>query len=401
MANLPFIDTDLFTDAFRKDQQFQAEQQARERNNQFNAAADPSRLRQITYDSDIAGTKAMVGAATAPYDISKARSGASLEQTNAGVAAATAPARISEAQSGSRLRSVEADVAEQTAPSKIAEQRSKATNEYMESWYKSLDLLHQGRIQEAQEASRQGGHGDIPPRIIQDGDMQAYLLDAAKTAKEMYPGRPLDQFDYMHKAAADAQTRQGQGQPANQPGAQYNVTGAPTPQQIGGTTARPGETQQIITQLLNANPNLTYEQALNEAKRGSNVDQNELRRESLALSAAKADPAFQNKPGDTLERYRAQYGLPPMAAVPQPPAAPPSRPWFGQGGSIYDSGGSAPAAAPGPAGPQASAGPPQVREGATATNPQNGAKVVYHNGQWVPMPAPQAVQTGPVVPQSQ
>lgn len=85
---------------------------------------------------------------------------------------------------------------------------------------------------------------------------------------------------------------------------------------------RTGQTEKIIAELRKENPNLTYQEALALTKRAPNGDQTMLRRESLALSAAKADIGYLSNPEATLEKWRKQYGLGAPSASPDAKPAP-------------------------------------------------------------------------------
>lgn len=129
---------------------------------------------------------------------------------------------------------------------------------------------------------------------------------------------------------------------------------------------RRGQTERMIAELRQENPGLTYAEALAMTRRaGSNMEA--LRREALALQAARADErSYRRDPTATLERYRKQYGLGPSGA-PAAPGSPPPRP--------------APSPAPAPSGP--SELPPaarsQLREGVT-TQFNNGQEWTLSNG---------------------
>jgi len=135
----------------------------------------------------------------------------------------------------------------------------------------------------------------------------------------------------------------------------------------GSGAAKEGQTERLIKQLKEENPNLTTAEAIALTKRAPDGDQMAIRRESLALSAAKADLGYLRDPSGTLEKWRKQYGLGAApaapgatapAAAPKPPpaatAAPPPRPatvppgsqyspsrkmWRDPSGKIYDAAG--------------------------------------------------------------
>lgn len=72
-----------------------------------------------------------------------------------------------------------------------------------------------------------------------------------------------------------------------------------------------GVTQGIISHLMAENPDLTYEDALALAKRGgsSNTNQDEIRKERLALDAYKNGIAIKGNPNPSLDDYRNMYGV--------------------------------------------------------------------------------------------
>jgi hypothetical protein len=107
--------------------------------------------------------------------------------------------------------------------------------------------------------------------------------------------------------------------------------------EISGEVARPGThstdgttktgvTERVIAELRKENPNLTYQDALSLTKRAPSGDRDLLRREALALSAAKADTAYLTNPSQVIEKYRKQYGLNSPAAPSATPAPPVARP---------------------------------------------------------------------------
>jgi hypothetical protein len=108
-----------------------------------------------------------------------------------------------------------------------------------------------------------------------------------------------------------------------------------------GGAGRVGQTETIIQNLRTENPNLTYREAYDIVKRsGSSPDVLNIRREALALSAAKADMEYFTKPDETIEKYRRKYGVvavPPSAAAAPAGAAPAaaSKPDIKQNGHLF------------------------------------------------------------------
>lgn len=270
---LPFISDNPAVAAYQAGQKFNREQEAADLANKsaqqkldFDTSANPSKLRSITAGADLAETTAGTAAQTQPFVVSQARSSASLAGTNAdlasrtegskiqeadagartatanaGVAEGTAPSKISEAQSGARLKQADADVAVQTVPTKVEgagvglrQQKAAATNLEMQGYYKSFELANEGRFDEAQEVSRQTGHGTIPQEIIDNADLRLAISNINKRAQELYPNNPRLQQTFIHAAVTDMGQRRQQGQRASDPTAPYSVPGAPTPPETGG-----------------------------------------------------------------------------------------------------------------------------------------------------------------------
>ncbi|MCC6775624.1 MAG: hypothetical protein IT537_03150 [Hyphomicrobiales bacterium] len=282
-TRLQFIDANPATAAYRDSMRFDLQQrqgestlEGQDLSNEFVRGSMPSRLRSAEAGADYASTRADVARGTAPYEISKAGSEASLAATSAGVARETVPSRVSQVESGARTARAGADVAEGTVPSRIAQvqagarsatagarreesnanvtertedtrvksanvglrqQEANALNSEMQSFYKSLDLLNAGRIDEAVEVARQAGQ-TIPLRVIQDAEARAAVTQAAKNALAAYPGRPRDQQTYIKAFIDDMSVRQAEGQAASTPTAPYEVPNAPQPPEQGGITHR-------------------------------------------------------------------------------------------------------------------------------------------------------------------
>jgi hypothetical protein len=96
--------------------------------------------------------------------------------------------------------------------------------------------------------------------------------------------------------------------------------------------AKEGQTERLVTRLQaeakERGENLSTADAIAITKRAPNGDQATLRREALALSAAKADTtSYMRDPSKTLEKWRKQYGL---GAPGAPPVAPPMAPTSSQ-----------------------------------------------------------------------
>lgn len=122
-----------------------------------------------------------------------------------------------------------------------------------------------------------------------------------------------------------------------------------------GVGGRTGQTSEIIAELRRENPNLSYADALALVKRAPpDADKATLRREGLALQAAKADLGYMTNPDATIEKYRQKYGLgtAPAGGAPAAPAAAPSPAPSAPAKPAAPAAGAAPA----PAAPAAGAG---------------------------------------------
>lgn len=127
---------------------------------------------------------------------------------------------------------------------------------------------------------------------------------------------------------------------------QTNWPEGTTPARLGGRGEKaPGETRAIISELMLRNPDLTYEQALEHAKRGDVSAKNDLALARLAQDSAKLDPEANKDWIGTLNKHRQGFGLPPLVAPPAP-ATPPDQPGFLR--RLFGMGGNA---APAPAAP--------------------------------------------------
>ncbi len=71
-----------------------------------------------------------------------------------------------------------------------------------------------------------------------------------------------------------------------------------------------------IAQIRKENPALTYSEALAMTQRAPQGDMIAVRKENMALSAAKADIKYATQPLPTIAKYRKMYGLPPLPEQP-------------------------------------------------------------------------------------
>jgi hypothetical protein len=298
----------------------------------------PTRLRMLGSQADLAGTNAQTAAAKAPYAGPEAQ--AQLAQTRASTA------------------------------STIAAMNNNQARLHMDAFTRSIELLDAGDIDGAKRVSASVGD-TIPDQVIANSQLRGGIKNVIGTAQQLYPSRPKDQMAYITAHIHELAARGQQGQPVNPQTAPYEqVPGAPVPPEVGGHNQATGETERIIARVMQENPKLSYQEALGIAKRAPHGDEMTIRRETLALNAAKADSSDLS----TLETWRQKYGLPPFGGaqgtqgaagtapprpgnVPQGSAYSPSRQmWRDPQGNLYDANG-----APVRAQTQAPAEPEQTR----------------------------------------
>lgn len=150
MASLSFIKENPFQDHYNKQRAFETQQAGNE--------------------SDLA-TKI----AKAPFEVRNSKATTDFNESRAQVQGATAGNQIE--QSNLELQSSQDTV--------------KNGN-----FLKSIDLLHDGRIDEAQEYARRN-NVEIPPQILHNARAQQAIKAFSDAAKERYPNRPNDQAIYI------------------------------------------------------------------------------------------------------------------------------------------------------------------------------------------------------------
>lgn len=305
---------------------------------------------------------------------------ADLEQQGKQLANQTAAFNLktsqSEAPTRLRMLNAQTQTAETNAQYAAPEAKARLANIYsdisnrdatrhMEVFTKSMDLLNSGNIDAAKALAAQNRE-TIPDAVVQNAAVRDGLTQLTQRAQQIYPGRPKDQMVWLHSHIEELSKRAASGQQPDPSLGYQQLPGDPVPPEIGGQKF--GETQQIISSIMQANPGMTYEQAVAAAH--GKADEQELRRETLALNAAKADGEnYLKDPVGTLNAWRQRYGLAPMAgqqaaaparpqSVPQGSAYSPSRQmWRDPQGNLYDATGKPVQAAPGPQASAAPAGP--------------------------------------------
>jgi hypothetical protein len=337
MPDLPFISSNPATDEYnraneiaQKEDTAQLDQQGKQLANQnaaetlkFNTASAGTRLRMLGSQADLAATNAQYAGPKAQADIAARK-------------ASTANA--------------------------YSEISNRDAARHMEVYGKTLEIANAGDAEGARAFAKQFGQ-QIPPGVLENAAVRARLTEFQQRAQQIYPNRPKDQMVWIHSHVMTLFDSSQKGQPPDPQLAYEQLPGDPTPPEIGGM--KNGETQQIIQSLMAQNPGMTYEQAVAAAH--GHADEAELRRETLALNAAKADTRYANDPNGTLAEWRQKYGLAPWPnttaptapqrpqTVPQGSAYSPSRRmWRDPQGHLYDANGQPVQAAPGP---QANAAP--------------------------------------------
>ena len=140
-----------------------------------------------------------------------------------------------------------------------------------------------------------------------------------------------------------------------------------------GSGSEAGQTERIVSALRSENPDLSYAEALALAQSAPNKSADILRRESLALTAAKEDPDFAVDSEATLNKWRTFYGLEGPA-----PVKPKKKNKGGGKGKNKP-----PAGAPAEPPPEQ---PPAATPSPVYVNPETGERIVYDGTGWVPAP---------------
>lgn len=360
---LRFIEDDPVTNAYRDSEKFDLQQRTGEAGlegknleNEYHGRSMGSRLRQV----DATATHTELGnqydASSMPARLRTVEATADQHRATADVATQTVPYKVSEAQSGARTSAANA-TAHESAP-----------------YLKVFELLDKGDAAAAHEYARANGIPPIPAPVVENAEIRGHMAALLKEGDRLYPQKPALRQKWLEGQVAEMERRKAAGEPIADQTAPYRMPeGAPPPVDTSGTHnyemrpgtqdgvegvwqhdrrtgertfqpnatvssttggARTGQTEKIISELRKENPSLSYAEALALTKRAPNADQATLRREALALSAAKADIDFITNPGGTLERYRKKYGLSagpsnaPATPVPAPaqPAPPTPRP---------------------------------------------------------------------------
>lgn len=156
------------------------------------------------------------------------------------------------------------------------------------------------------------------------------------------------------------------------------------PAVAGKAGATSGQTMQIINALRQENPDLTFADALALSKKTPNASAEQLRREGMALTAAKGDIGYFSDPEGTWSAWRKRMGLPETPFATPPSSAPAARPAAAPAAPTTVPPRPAAAPAPSAAPPPAQVLPPQARallkEGVVTTF-GNGQQWVLRNGQ--------------------
>lgn len=143
----------------------------------------------------------------------------------------------------------------------------------------------------------------------------------------------------------------------------------------GGTGAgsEAGQTERIVSALQSENPDLSYAEALALAQSAPNKSADILRRESLAMTAAKEDNDFAIDPETTLNKWRQFYGLEGPA-----PVKPKKKNKGGGKGKNKPPAGAATEPPPDQ--------PPAATPSPVYVNPETGERIVYDGKAWVAAP---------------
>ena len=245
---------------------------------------------------------------------------------NLQTATAEAPTRLRQLEATTSKAETEAKFAPAEARTRIApEMNTRVATQHMEAFTKSLALLDAGDVEGAKRASAIVGD-QLPDAIIGNAQMRGAIKNVTEQAQTLYPNRPKDQMTYIHAHISALADQAQQKQPINPQTAPYQpAAGAPEPQETGAKTGQTGEIERIIANVqaeaAKAGKPISYAEAVGIARRAPQGDMVAIRKETLALNAAKSeDPSMV-----TLPKWRAQYGLPPMPQAAGPAPAPPPK----------------------------------------------------------------------------
>ncbi len=262
--------------------------------------------------------------ATGEFNLKQSQAEAPTRLRMLGSQADTSAANAKTAQVNAQYAAPKADAQLQQTRASIAQMNSNVAGQHMEAFTKELALLDAGDIEGAKRLAASVGD-TIPDAIIQNSQARASIKQITAAAQQYFPSRPKDQMAYITAHLTELGAQQQRGQVPNPQVAPFQpAAGAPTPPEAGA--AHTGETERIISRLMAENPKLTYADAVGISKRAPHADELTLRRETLALNGAKADPSFATDPNGTLEGWRKRYGLTPAAGAPAAAPTAPVRP---------------------------------------------------------------------------
>lgn len=215
MAEIQFIRNNPATEAFwrgqREHQQIATQDLANEaaidRLLEQRASRD-ARLRSAEADAIQREAQAELSRQTVPYDVTVAQE-----------RAARAPLETQQTQAQTRLSQINAGKGE------------------IDVFIQSLELAEQGDIEGAKRVAATVGD-EVPDDILRNRALIGQLKRLAQQAQQSYPTNPRRQMEFMQQAVQGLMDAQKGPQRATDPTFQYNVPGAPQPEQNGSVKDR-------------------------------------------------------------------------------------------------------------------------------------------------------------------
>lgn len=296
-----------------------------------------------------------------------------------------------EAGMSSRLRKlqVDADYAEPRARAGLRSANAAALNTEMQGFYKSLDLLNAGDVLGAQEVARRTGH-ELPPAVVNNAQVRAIVTGIAEQAKASYPNRPNLQQTFIAAQIKDLDDQVKRGASLDMIGQRYKVLpDVPPPPDYASTThgkppADVGMAEWLIQNRVASSPAEAWDMV-----RMSRANPMQMRTQiyNNALRATFGNAQKAEEITNSAMQFIAGQGGAAPAPAPAPRPEPPQdqRSFWERNAPTVLGGEPVPAAAaPAQAAPTQPR-PSRYREGQTATNPQTGQKIIFRNGQWMPV----------------
>lgn len=252
MPNLPFITKNPALEEFRTQRKSDTEDETLRQVLDERTAAAPSRLRKVSSEADLEGTRAAGAAAELPYVGSNAQIANQSNREQLDERTAGAPSRLRNLNAGAGLAETHAQTAAAEAPyagpkAAVGLRQATATAKHaeMEPQYKAIELAAKGDVAGAKQIAAAAGV-NIPDEFWNDRELTNAISHGVKYVETAFPNRPRDKDTWMKKYREYLTGLRQGGQSISDPGLPYHFDKGPQPQEIGGTGANrfqafPGE----------------------------------------------------------------------------------------------------------------------------------------------------------------